>query len=251
MWANFSMLHHMKKRLFPLCTGLLSVFLVSCAGYQTPPAAHSGPVPVGYYRVQQGDNLYRIGLRFNQSTATLARWNRLADVNQLEVGQLLRVRPEGGQGRVASRPSQPSATKKTPPRTTGATPPVSSATLRDLDLSWPASGSVLATYNGSSNKGINIGGGYGSPVLAAASGDVVYASDQVRGYGKMVLIRHNKQVLTAYAHNSQLLVKVGQKVRKGEQIAKMGTADNGQTLLHFELRLNGRAVNPMPHLPAR
>ncbi|MDO5686855.1 MAG: peptidoglycan DD-metalloendopeptidase family protein [Neisseria sp.] len=235
----------MKKSLFSLWTSIfLCLLLTACAGSQTPPVVDHSPPPPGFYRVQRGDNLYRIGLKYNQSVTTLARLNNLSDVNQLEVGQLLRVVPTPGTAS-ASKPKTTTTRSTTPPVTS------SSAALKNLNLVWPAAGRVLANYDGSSNKGINIGGAHGSAVQAAAGGEVVYASDQLRGYGKMVLIRHNKQVLTAYAYNDRILVSVGQKVKQGETIAHMGNAADGRSMLHFELRVNGNAVNPMPHLPAR
>ena len=219
-----------KKILF----GASFLILAACAGNSA-----SGPVPDGYYRVQPGDNLYRIGLRFGQSVNTLARWNNLRDTSQIEVGQVLRVR--SGSSSSASRSTSSSGS-----RTATTVAPVNR-----LNMQWPvAEGSrnIIANYNGTTNKGIDIGGTRGEPVKAAAAGKVLYVGEGVRGYGKLILINHNSSTLTAYAHNDALHVQKDQTVRAGQTIATMGSSDSDRVKLHFEVRINGKAVNPMPYL---
>ena len=114
-------------------------------------------------------------------------------------------------------------------------------------LSWPAKGKVTTEFN-ETNKGIDIAGKVGEPVLAAADGKVVYAGNSLRGYGNLVIVKHDNTYLTAYAHNSKLLVKEGDSVRKGQRIAEMGDTDTNSPKLHFELRVNGKPVNPTPYL---
>lgn len=119
-----------------------------------------------------------------------------------------------------------------------------------IDWIWPAAGKVVAGFNeASSAKGVDIGGNNGQPVLAAAPGKVVYSGSGLRGYGKLVIIKHNKTYLSAYAHNRQILVKEGQSVTKGQKIAEMGDSDADQVKLHFEIRRLGKPVDPMKYLP--
>lgn len=118
-----------------------------------------------------------------------------------------------------------------------------------LDWAWPAAGKVIAGFNeGASAKGVDIAGKPGQPVLASAPGKVVYSGSGLRGYGKLVIVKHNKTYLTAYAHNSQILVKEGQAVVRGQRIAEMGDTDADQVKLHFEIRRLGKPVDPMKYL---
>ena len=201
----------------------------------------NAPVPPGHYRVQRGDNLYRIGLRFGQSAATLARWNNLADPTQIEVGQVLRVRRNVSETATTTAGSDNN-------RYSGSASAASAARVGNLRLSWPVKGPILSAYNGQSNKGIDIGGSRGTEVKAVADGTVMYVGDGLRGYGKLILLRHNSATLTAYAHNDSLVVKKGEAVRREQTIATMGDSGTNQVKLHFELRINGKAVNPTPYL---
>ncbi|PHV00037.1 peptidoglycan DD-metalloendopeptidase family protein, partial [Iodobacter sp. BJB302] len=132
--------------------------------------------------------------------------------------------------------------KPTPPP---AAPP---AKAPAIELAWPNKGPVLQGFNGKTNKGINIGGAAGAAIYAAASGKVIYAA-QARGYGKLLIIKHNKDYLTVYAHNQQILVKDGESVKQGQNVAQMGNTDSDKVMLHFELRFKGTAINPTPYLP--
>ena len=117
---------------------------------------------------------------------------------------------------------------------------------------WPAVGKLVTGFSDSANlKGIDIAGKVGQPVVASAAGKVVYAGTGLRGYGKLVIVKHNSTFLTAYAHNSEILVKEGQQVVRGQKIAEMGNSDSDQPRLHFEVRLQGKPVDPMKYLPAR
>jgi lipoprotein NlpD len=121
----------------------------------------------------------------------------------------------------------------------------------EISWSWPASGKLIGGFSESGNKGIDIGGKAGDPVIAAAGGKVVYSGTGLRGYGKLVIIKHNNTFLTAYAHNQNILVKEGQNVAKGQKIAEMGSTDTDQVKLHFEVRQQGKPVDPIKHLPPR
>ena len=116
---------------------------------------------------------------------------------------------------------------------------------------WPASGSLIAGFDEVRNKGYDIGGKAGDPVFAVADGRVVYAGAGLRGYGNLIILKHNNTYLTAYAHNQSLLVKEDQSVRKGQKIAEMGSTDADRVKLHFEVRRQGKPVDPSRYLPAR
>ncbi len=128
--------------------------------------------------------------------------------------------------------------------------PVASSNDEDLDWAWPAKGKIISSFNESASlKGLDISGKAGQPVLASAPGKVVYSGSGLRGYGKLVIIKHNKTFLSAYAHNSQILVREGQSVSKGQRIAEMGDSDADQVKLHFEIRRMGKPVDPIRYLP--
>jgi lipoprotein NlpD len=132
--------------------------------------------------------------------------------------------------------------------------PVAASTDRDADepaWQWPASGPVLGSFEEGKRKGLVLGGKAGDPVFAAADGRVVYAGSGLRGYGNLIIIKHNAQYLTAYAHNQTLLVKEDQAVRKGQKIAEMGSTDADRVQLHFEVRKQGKPIDPAKSLPAR
>ena len=148
-----------------------------------------------------------------------------------------------------SREAPGAAPAATPP-TAATEAPTPAAAAGSGEWQWPAAGRLLSAYNEASNKGVDIGGNVGDPVLAAAAGKVVYAGSGLRGYGKLIIIKHNKTFLTAYAHNSQILVKEGQGVSKGQKIAEMGNTDADQVKLHFEVRRFGKPVDPLKYLGA-
>jgi lipoprotein NlpD len=116
---------------------------------------------------------------------------------------------------------------------------------------WPATGKVVATFNGTASKGVDIAGRVGDPVFASAAGRVVYSGEGIPAYGKLVIIRHNNTYLSAYAHNSQILVKEGQNVARGQKIAELGTTGAKEAKLHFEIRRQGKPVDPLAYLPTR
>ena len=127
----------------------------------------------------------------------------------------------------------------------GAAPPAAEG----LEWMWPAEGRVIATFDGN-RKGIDIAGKMGQPIMAAGSGTVLYASS-VRGYGNLVIVKHTNNLLSAYAHNKTILVKEGQSVSKGQKIAEMGNSDSDAVKLHFEIRQQGKPVDPSKFLPSR
>ena len=151
----------------------------------------------------------------------------------------------------------PSVTPAPVPAASTPLPPASSPSDEDIGWIWPVTaasggtGAVIATFDEVKNKGVGIGGKLGDPILAAGDGRVVYAGAGLRGYGNLVILKHNNTYLTAYAHNQTLLVKEDQTVRKGQKIAEMGNSDSDRTKLHFEIRRQGKPVDPLRFLPAR
>ena len=219
------------------------------------------PVPPGFYRVKRGDTLIRIALDNGQSYRDIAAWNNITDPNLIEVDQVLRVKPPPSTARVVTKPIEPIkpvdskastdkkvATKKVEEKEVAAAEPKADAVDPPIKLSWPAKGKVVEEFNEAKNKGIDIAGKMGEPIQAAADGKVVYAGNSLRGYGNLVIIKHDNTYLTAYAHNRTLVVKEGENVRKGQRIAEMGDSDANMVKLHFEVRMNGKPVNPMQYL---
>ena len=244
------------------------------------PPGHENAGKPGYYTVKPGDTLIRIGLDTGQNWRDVGRWNSLDNPNIIEVGQVLRVIPPGtvetaaavarpapsptpivasslpSQGtRSASAPIASASVSITVPATTATAraplPPASSPSDEDMTWIWPTAGSLIAGFDEVKNKGIDIAGKLGEPILAAGDGRVVYAGADLRGYGNLVILKHNNTFLTAYAHNQTLLVKEDQTVRKGQKIAEMGQSDTDRVKLHFEIRRQGKPVDPARYLPAR
>lgn len=238
------------------------------------PADASKPLPgienagkPGYYSVRPGDTLIRIGLEQGQNWRDIARWNGIDNPNLIEVGQVLRVAPPGAEpSAVAStRPVAPSGAVETRPLGTapgpetapGSAPAPAAAPAatrggdENVNWAWPAAGPVASGFDEARTKGLSFSGRAGDPVLAAADGRVVYAGSGLRGYGNLVIIKHNDTYLTAYAHNQTLLVREDQAVRRGQQIAEMGSSDTDRVQLHFEIRRQGRPVDPARLLPPR
>ncbi|SAL12972.1 peptidase [Caballeronia udeis] len=240
----------------------------------TPPnAGPTGPVAVappvqadagpGFYRVKPGDTLYGIARAQKQRPSDLIKWNNLPESKQVNIDQLLRVAPPGSTPSAStddwSKQASSAAGSKSAPPIIGAPPatannnPAPDTSTPAINskgawLAWPAQGDVITKFGEGGSKGIDIGGKLGEPVKAAAAGRVVYAGSGLRAYGQMIIVKHSNDFLTAYAHNSKLLVKEGDTVRQGAPIAEMGTGPNNKPLLHFELRKSGQAVDPVPSL---
>jgi lipoprotein NlpD len=212
----------------------------------------------GYYTVQRGDTLTRIGLNNGQGWRDLARWNNLTNPDAIEDGQVLRVVPPGASVETPGVVVRPIATTPSPASAVSSpkSEPVAPANApaandEGLGFIWPANGALIAGFDEAKNKGLDIAGKAGDAILAAADGQVVYAGAGLRGYGNLIILKHNNTFLTAYAHNQALLVKEDQKVRKGQKIAEMGKSDADRVKLHFEIRRQGKPVDPAKLLPAR
>ena len=239
---------------------------------QSYPAASSGgyipsnaPVDINAatHTVVRGDTVYNIAKRYQITQDNLRAWNNMAD-NTISVGQVLRVKPAGytapaGSAATSAARTQPPAASSATPNvpstpqantsrvaTPATTPTVSTGGVRNTGgITWqrPTAGNVITKFGGT-NKGVDIAGNPGQPVVAAADGKVVYAGSGLRGYGNLVIIQHSPTFLSAYGHNQSLLVNEGQTVKRGQTIAKMGNSDASRTQLHFEVRQNGKPVNP-------
>lgn len=237
------------------------------------PGAENAGKP-GYHTVRPGETLIRIATDYGQTWRDVARWNGMDNPNIIEVGQVLRVlppsadaggavvRPVAPAGRVDARPLDPRASQAAAPASAAPAPapapasapqPAAAAAGSDDDLTWlwPAAGPVATPFDDSKSKGLAITGKAGDPVLAAADGRVVYAGAGLRGYGNLVIVKHNNTYLTAYAHNQALLVKEDQVVRRGQKIAEMGSSDADRVQLHFEIRRQGKPIDPARLLPPR
>ncbi len=250
---------------------------VPAATEPVKPLVAEGAARPGYYTVKPGDTLIRISLDSGQNWKDLVRWNNLENPNLIEVGQMLRVvapgvdpgaatsRPVASTARVEPRPLDPRATASSPAASTPVTvaaaptpaPPAApaAATPRDADdditWAWPAASAVSTPFDEARSKGLVFRGKAGDPVLAAADGRVVYAGSGLRGYGNLVILKHSATYLTAYAHNQTLLVKDDQAVKRGQKIAEMGATDADSVQLHFEIRKQGKPIDPARLLPAR
>ena len=254
---------------------------MSNAALVNQPPGFENAGKAGYYTVKPKDTLIGIGLEAGHSPKDIARWNNLENPNRIEIGQVVRIVPPvavvvADNGVAVAKPVASSAATATPiapgqvskpasapasaasasapatATTTAATTAATSASSEDdLGWIWPGSGPVLAGFDEAKNKGLDIGGAAGDAVLASAEGKVVYAGAGLRGYGNLIILKHNNTFLTAYAHNQTLLVKEDQSVKKGQKIAEMGNSDADRVKLHFEVRRQGKPVDPSKYLPAR
>ena len=241
------------------------------------PVIQRQPVRSGHYVVQRGDTLYSIAFRFGWDWKALAAHNGLRDPYVIRVGQAIRFdnRPVASSRPVASTPTpatspvvtrpvpnRPPVAVTAPPATqparppvtnTPATTPVTPVSRSASGWSWPTQGAVISRFssNGSLNKGIDIAGELGQPVLAASDGSVVYAGSGLRGYGELIIIKHSDTYVSAYGHNRRLLVREGQQVKAGQSIAEMGSTGADRVKLHFEIRRQGKPVDPLQYLPRR
>ena len=199
--------------------------------------------------VRRGDTLFGLARTHNITPRDLAAWNGLSEPYTIYPGQSLRLYPGGA---AATRPSSGTAGTATRPATStpAATPaPVSSG----ISWRWPADGAIVGRYvaGDATKQGVDIAGTSGQPVKATANGVVVYSGAGLVGYGELIIIKHSDQWLSAYGHNRKRLVNEGQSVKAGEQIAEMGRTGANRDMVHFEIRYNGKPVDPQQYLPAR
>jgi lipoprotein NlpD len=253
------------------------------------PAPRTTDARPEFHAVRKGDTLYSVALDYGLDYRELAQWNGISEPGVISIGQQLRLSPPAGatattaplkaDSGVQARPldETPAAVGdggvKNQPRAVRAPytdqtyaqmaslkpelspgveprPPSGQDSEDNVAWGWPASGKMISAFSdGAKQKGISIAGKLGQPVLASAPGRVIFSGTGIRGFGKLIVIKHNNTFLSVYAHNSELLVKEGQNVAKGQKIAEMGSSDTDQVRLHFEIRRLGKPVDPVKLLP--
>jgi len=276
-----------KRLLAPI---LLAFLLAACSGHQKKPpvidrshqksshqqSSHQKKHTVRkWYKVRKGDTLYSIAWANSMHFRTLAYWNSIRPPYTLHPGQILRLKPRPKSKKYTTAKAKPKTTtskakssakprsrpptsykksykKQTAKKSTAktSTKATSSGKLR---WTWPAQGRISYRYSKQvgGKKGIGIAGRRGQKVRAAAAGKVVYSGEGLLRYGKMIIVKHNNRYLSAYAHNQKLLVREGAWVKAGQQIAQMGSSGRNTTLVHFEIRRDGKPVNPIRYLPKK
>ena len=248
---------------------LASLLLVACSSSVVRETSSSSsaqrpvskPKPGVTVRVQRGDTLYGLAFRNEIDFRDLANWNNIGAPYTIYPGQSLRLYPASGKpvasGATASRPA--TATPSRPASTTSSTSAAKPAPRPVAPVNsgftwrWPADGQVIGRFvdGDASKQGVDIAGSSGQPVRAAGDGVVVYSGGGLVGYGELVIIKHNEAWLSAYGHNRKRLVNEGQNVKAGQQIAEMGRSGTARDMLHFEIRYNGKPVDPLLYLPKK
>lgn len=268
---------------------VLSSLLVGCSSTKSSSvgvversntAAPQRPtVTTGQYVVRRGDTLFSIAFRYGWDYKALAARNNIAEPYTIHPGQTIRFdgrtdaapatvvtstqsgASSSSKTTVVRRPVGAATAPTTAPASSTAAPaaskpapaPATPAGPAPTGWGWPSNGVLIGKFssNGSLNKGIDIAGDLGQPVLAASDGTVVYAGSGLRGYGELVIIKHNETYVSAYGHNRKLLVREGQQVKVGQTIAEMGSTGTDRVKLHFEIRRQGKPVDPLQFLPRR
>jgi lipoprotein NlpD len=218
---------------------LLVSILLSCSDYSIISRDLLG---ARYYKAEYGDTLYSVGFRTGYGYKKIAAWNNMRAPYTLTIGKNLKL-----YGANKKKSKWQKSTKKKWAKTQASAK--INTQLTKLFWRWPVKGRVASNFYATDKKGINIAGKVGGIIRAAEAGMVVYSGSSLVGYGHLLIIKHNDLYLSAYAQNRRLLVKEGQKVKRGQVIAEMGVGANAQPLLYFEIRRNGDSVNPIKYLP--
>lgn len=236
---------------------VLAAGVGACGNFPLPPVSEQGrgarQTEAGWRVVQPGDTLYSIAWESGRDYQDVARWNRIPPPYVIKPGQRLQLFPPSGAER-AQRPEPATAAvataqKKSAPATQAPrTPPVSTR----LSWMWPAQGELLERFSANGpNKGIDIAGRTGQPIQATEAGQVVYQGGGLRGYGQLIIIKHNDDFLSAYAHCDKIYVKEGDVIKRGQKIADVGSTGTDRARLHFEIRYRGAPVDPLDYLPKK
>ena len=202
--------------------------------------------------VAKGETLHAVAWRYRLDYRDLITWNRLDNPNLIFIGQKLRLRASSTpqlQSKAAKTKAQKPVKKKA--HTSARKPTQVESATSPIRWVWPAQGKTQKATTASRSKGIEIRGTKGQAVKAAAPGTVVYSGSGLRGYGELIIIKHNDTFLSAYAHNDTRLANEGRRVGAGDTIAHMGNTDAKDVMLHFEIRQNGKTVDPLKFLPKR
>ncbi len=240
----------MSQKVIVLSLALLGLIACESGGIYVPVigSGESGGNSSGYYTVQSGDTLYSIAFRYGLDYKRLARSNNISAPYTIFVNQRIRLKGAAPK-RSSSRQKTvaKSVSKKAKKQTT------QKAQQSKLNWQWPIPGEVILAFSttGKVNKGVDIRGSLGESVAAAADGVVVYAGGGLRGYGKLVIVKHNDHFLSAYGHNRAILVKEGERVKGGQVVAEIGSSGLDQEMLHFEIRRDGKPEDPLRYLPSR
>lgn len=245
----------------PLGIGALALLVAACAAAPAPvPVINKSPhrvIPADT-EVLKGDSIYAIAWRFGLDFQKIAKWNGLGDPYRIRPGQRLRLRASGSP-RSAATPAQPAPAKTpkaaAPPAPAAAAPvkpapaPPAPPAAAPGQWRWPAQGQLVGKFSRTKGRnGIQIAGTAGSAIRSTAGGEVVYAGEGLRGYGKLIIVKHSPSYLSAYAHNRAIMVAEGQRIKPGQQIAQMGSSGAARTMLHFEIRKDGKPVDPLKFL---
>jgi lipoprotein NlpD len=227
-------------------------------GGSRPPQRVSAPKYGASTVVRRGDTLYRIAVNNGISPLDLAMWNDVPPPYTIYPGQRLRLYPGGRRAPAASpaiarTPSRPGTRSPASIPSRPVTAPPAPPATSNITWRWPADGELIARYVAGepTKQGIDIGGNGGAPVRAAGDGVVVYSGSGLVGYGELIIVKHNDAWLSAYGHNRARLVNEGQLVKAGQQIAEMGRSGAARDMLHFEVRYNGKPVDPLQYLPKK
>jgi lipoprotein NlpD len=246
---------------------LIGLCVAACGGSRavapvSTPRGAEGLPHGGYYVVHRGDTLYSIAWRYDLNYSTLAAWNGIGNPDRIYPGQRLRLTPKPSSRTGERSPSPRLPTVSAPAAASASKPTRSSVDGREdtgigsapeIIWTWPARGKVIQTFSASepAKKGLDIAGMPGQPIDAAAAGKVVYSGSGLIGYGNLIIVKHNDSYLSAYAHGARLLVKEGEWVKAGQPISEMGHTGTDRVMLHFEIRRQGKPVDPLLYLPRR
>lgn len=257
-----------------ICVAVVAAFLTGCmGGGASAPVSVRGTAPPkrpvvssshrhdsSTYIVKKGDTLYSIAWQYGQDHKTLAEWNGIDAPFTLSIGQRISLKKPANQpgrkqyekgvttqAKRAQKPRQKTASKHRPAQHKAY------AGTAKVTWKWPVNGKVIQKFSADQHgkKGVDIDGRMGQPVNAASTGRVVYSGSGLIGYGKLIIVKHNDRYLSAYAHNNKIFVKEGDEVKQGQRIAEMGKSGTDRVMLHFEIRRDGKPVNPLHYLPKR
>lgn len=245
-------------RFLSLLAALAMLVACSTTVTRSPSASGSTPKYGATTVVKRGDNLYRIAAGNGITTLDLAAWNNIPPPYTIYPGQRLKLYPDSGAGQMPprrtagtaspNRPQPPAATRPVPTPT-----PAGKAIANSIQWRWPVDGNLLSSYSDGdpTRQGIDIAATGGAPVRATADGTVVYSGSGLVGYGELIILKHSDAWLSAYGHNRNRMVNEGELVKAGQQIAEVGRSGASRDMLHFEVRHNGKPVDPLLYLPKR
>ena len=257
------MMGRMRPILAVIAAASVALLIASCASSHVvrgpsrttrsspPPVRVSTPRYGATAVVQRGDTIYHIATVNGLTALDLALWNGVPPPYTIHPGQRLRLYP--GAAPVARSTTPPGSTSSSKPSIPSSPPVASTPSNAPFSWRWPTDGSLVESYASGdpTRQGIDIAGSAGQPVRAAADGVVVYSGSGLVGYGELIIVKHNDQWLSAYGHNRARLVNEGQLVKAGQQIAEMGHSGAARDMLHFEIRYNGKPVDPQAYLPKK